>query len=163
MKNEFYVYEALTLISCPIFFTLSSIFTIFGIIMTIKYSYWILLLMGCFLLILCFVILFGDKRALTKVKFTNDTIFVKRLNKLLFSVDWTEITDVNANTPYNRYSKYLTFVAGDKRIDLVLIKKMYNSIMAICPYQIIKNEINKLEQFKWFHKNENKTNSRDNW
>ncbi|HJD05862.1 MAG TPA: hypothetical protein IAB72_03180 [Candidatus Onthoplasma faecipullorum] len=87
---------------------------------------------------------------------------MKRLNKLLFSVDWTEITDVNANTPYNRYSKYLTFIAGDKRIDLVLTKKMYNSIMAICPYQIIKNEINRLEQFKWFHKNENKTNSRDN-
>lgn len=157
MRNEFYIYAAATLIGCPIYFTLSGILTIAGIVMTIIFSFcWPVLLLGCIMLILCFYILFGQKRTLTKVKFTNDTIFIKRLNKLLFSIDWSDISEVNANTLYAPFiwnAQYLTFIAGNKRINLVLTKKMYKTIMLLCPYSSIKNEINNIEYFKWLHKN----------
>lgn len=156
MKNEFYVYEAATLIGCPICFMLSSILTFAGIVMTINFSFcWPILLLGCVMLILSFYILFGQKRTLTKVKFTNDTIFIKRLNKLIFSINWSDISDVNANTSYAPYiwnAQYLTFISENKRIDLVLTKKMYKTIMLVCPYLSIKNEINKIEFFKWLHR-----------
>ena len=46
----------------------------------------------------------------------------------------------------------LSFIAGDKHIEVGLPKKMYDAIMIICPDPNIKLQINNLKEFEHFHK-----------
>ncbi len=153
MKFEFWKHETEILFICPLMITLSSMCILVGIFLTIIISkiYWFIILLGIFCLILCIGVIFLQKKTLTKVVFTEKEIILKRLNKELTSISWSQITKVK-DTPYSRAISYLTFLTDKNQIDVVLTKKMYETIMLLCPYQDIKNQINNIECFRWFHK-----------
>ena len=155
MKNEFWKHESELKFFWSIAIIFSFAFTIMGIILIVAdVSYWPILLCGLILLLSCFYALFIEKRTLSKVQFTDKTIILKRLNKVLTSIDWTQLTQVKASS-CSWGTFYLLFIAEDKQIDIVLTKKIYNAIMLICPYPQIKAEINQIEQFKHFHNRQN--------
>lgn len=155
MKKEFWVHEMSILFYWPLMITISSILIIVGIIMTIKFTFcWPILISGIFILILCLYAIFIKKEPLSKVEFSEDSIILKRFNKKIEIINWSDITEVKtiSYSPFARNANYLSFVSGNKHIEIVLTKKKYQTIMILCPNQNIKNQINNIDSFKWFHK-----------
>lgn len=151
MKAKFWKNTyALYFICCMSFISITLI--IIGIIITIKYiSLWPIILVGIIILFSCLYALFFKKKLLSQIILTNEGLECIMLKKQTLYIKWEEIINVK-ETPYSFTSSYLTFITYDKSIDIVLTKKIYNTIMEICPNQNLKALINNLESFKWFHK-----------
>ena len=156
MKKEFWVHEMSILFYWPLMIIISSILIIVGIVMTIKFTFcWPILATGLFILILCLYAIFIQKEPLSKVEFSEESIILKRFNKELQIIKWSNITEIKtiSYSPFARNANYLSFISGNKHIEIVLTKKKYQTIMILCPYENIKNQINNIDSFKWFHKN----------
>lgn len=151
MKAKFWENTyALYFIFCMLFLSITLI--IIGIIFTIKYiSLWPIILVGLIILFSCLYAMFFKKKLLSQIILTNEGLECIMLKKQTLYIKWEEIINVK-ETPYSFTSSYLTFITYDKSIDIVLTKKIYNTIMEICPNQNLKALINNLESFKWFHK-----------
>ena len=129
------------------------IMIIISIIKVIKdYHYWAMLVLFVLFLIYFLLYLIFSKNALSKVVFSEDGIEWIRFKKQIAFIRWDEITDV-LETPYGRFTHWLTFMSGSKRIDIdVLSKKMYNAIIEICPEPNIRMMINEINSLKYFHR-----------
>ena len=77
---------------------------------------------------------------------------MKHFGKEYLSIYWEDIVEINAYI-YNLSAKYLSLVTKNARIDFHPSKKMYDTIMKVCPYESFKTRINNFEEFKWFHRN----------
>jgi hypothetical protein len=115
----------------------------------------LLIIFGAIILILFIGLMLIDKRILSKVIISEKGISWIWLNKKIIYFNWDEISDIKI-TPYSRTSCYLTFVIGEQQINIDLTKKMYNTIMDVCPIPNIKMLINNIEKFKCFHRKDYK-------
>ncbi len=129
------------------------IMIIISIIKVIKdYHYWAMLVLFVLFLIYFLLYLIFSKNALSKVVFSEDGIEWIRFKKQIAFIRWDEISDVK-QTLAGKYSYCLTFIAGSKRIDIdVSSKKIYNSIIQICPEPNIRMMINEINSLKYFHR-----------
>lgn len=153
MKQEFWKHEGELLYFWPFCTLLSTSCLIVGIIMTIKASfYWPIIAFGVLTLFICIYAVFFEKRTLCKVIFSEEEITVKRFNKIVTTMKWSEIINVEGIYIGNKGGRYMKFVSKNNHIDVVPTQKMYNAIIEICPYQDIKNQINNIECFKWYHR-----------
>lgn len=89
--------------------------------------------------------LFEEKRMPSKVIFSEVGIVWLLLKKPVTFIEWTEITEITTKSR-GRGVRDLSFIAGDKRIDVSLTKKMYDAIMIICPEPNIKMDIKELKE-----------------
>ncbi len=129
---------------------------IFGIILTITNGPdCLFVVFVCLTLILVMIInLFTDKKLLSKVIYCENGIKIIRLKKQIDYISWDDIIEVEETIrAYNL--NWLCFVTKDKKINVSLTKKMYDTIMLICPYNRIKTAVNNLDSFKCFHKKDN--------
>lgn len=151
MKKEFWknwseliVYLILVFICAILVLTFSILFinnadVLYGIIFSA-----IMLIIG----IAC---IFLQKRILTKIIFSNQGIEIKRFGKQIGFINWETLTDIQY-VIHGRIG-YLSFIVKDSQLEVALTKKIYNAIMAICPYPNIKAHLNNMEELKSFHKN----------
>lgn len=148
-KLEIYVYFTFFLpVSLGLFLA--------GLILTIQdaENFWPLLVLGIFILFCIIIIFFDEKRIVAKVIFSDDGIEWRWFKKTILFIDWTEITDIT--TRFRGRGNYdLSFIANDKRIDVWLTKKIYNTIIIICPEPNVKMQINNLKEFEWCHNKDN--------
>lgn len=126
------------------------------IIFTILYhSLWPGLVSVLIMFIVSISILFFQKRFLSKVTFSNEGIEWTWLKKKILFINWSEISDIKEK-PFSRVASYLSFIVGNQCIDVDLNKKMYNTIMIICPDYNIKKTINNIYCFKYLHREDDK-------
>lgn len=95
-------------------------------------------------------ILFAQRSLLSKICFSKTCISWIWLKKEIQSINWEEITNIKVKN-YGK-TRYLEFVAGDKSIDIDIDRKIYETIMVLCPYESQKSQINNLAAFKYLHK-----------
>ena len=155
MKKEFWAHQFIVFFVAPLFMILSIICLIFGIVMTaIKgLDFSPLIFIGVFLISLCIYAIFFDKKTLCKVIFSEEEIILKRLNKIITIMKWSDIIEVKGCLYGNRGNAYISFISNNKQIDFVPTKKMYDTIIELCPSPNLKYEINNIEYFKGFHRN----------
>ena len=121
-------------------------------ILTIFYpSFWLASLFMGLLFAFCFVMLFLDKKYLTKITLTENGIKGTWLNKNIGFIKWEKIIEVK-ETVRSRAPSWLTLKTQTQQLDIELTKKLYNKIMEICPIPNLKVMINELEDFKFFHR-----------
>ena len=111
--------------------------------------------MGFAVIILIIIELFINKNTLSKISFDYDGISVSWLKQRRTYIRWNEIKFINEISRSKTFS-WLSFVTKEKQINIELTKNIYNAIMHFCPIQSIKNKINSIECFKWFHRNNKK-------
>lgn len=152
MRNEFWKHQTEALLLWPLAIVISTSMIVVGIILMclIDLGAGGLVFCGTILLILALSILFSNNKILTKIEFSESGILLKRLNKKILFVNWDEINEVTT-TPFSRPITYL-FVSDKVKIDVELTKKMYDTIMTLCPNIYVKTQINNIERFKCFHK-----------
>ena len=153
MEYKFWKHAPLILIAIPVLYISSVIFLIVGSIYFNEL--WLMIVIGLFILILGFFLIFFDKKYLSKISYTEEGVAWTWLNRNIIFFKWDEISDIKI-TPYSRTSCYLTFVIGEQQINIDLTKKMYNTIMDVCPIPNIKMLINNIEKFKCFHRKDYK-------
>lgn len=156
MKTKFWKHEFELLFVYPLFGIISFIIFLVGLILLIQdKSFWPLMVAGLIFLILILNVVVFNKRILSKVIFSKDNIKLERFKKEINHIDWNEITNIES-IPVGKGHFYLSFVSKNKRINVDLTKKMYATIMDICPSLNIKIKINEMNEFKWFHRIKNK-------
>ncbi len=105
---------------------------------------------GSLLGISCIITLFFYKAPLTKIFLSNDGIECKWFKHKITLISWEEIFEVKENQRSFALS-YLRLIAKNKQIDIDLTKKIYKTIIILCPYEHIKTEINIIPYFKYLH------------
>ncbi len=152
MKITFWKHKYELFIGAILLAIISLLFIIIGIVLIIQNHYiWPILVLGIISLILILYLLFFQKRILSKVIFSNEGIEWIWLKKRILFISWNNITDIKSS-PRGRGAEDLSLISYDNKIDVSLTKKMYDAIMILCPNQNIKNQINNIDSFKWFHK-----------
>ena len=118
-----------------------------GLVMTIldAENFWPLFLAGIVILLIFIFAVFEEKRMPSKVIFSEVGIVWLFFRKTVTYIEWTEITEITTKIR-GRGVRDLSFIAGDKRIDVSLTKKMYDVIMLICPEPNIKMDIKELKE-----------------
>ena len=153
MEQEFWKHQYEILFFWPFMGVLSIACLITGIVMTTKASiYWPILVFGTFFSIFCVCTIFFQKKLLCKITFSNEKITVKRLGKTITSMKWSEVTRIEGRLYGSNGGRYMSFISLNGKIDVVPTQKMYNTIISVCPYPSLKNEINSIDCFKWFHR-----------
>ncbi len=157
MKNfMFWKHEFELFIAPTLFLTFSFIILIFGIIISIKEKYFNPLIpSGVMFLILTIIGMFYEKRILAKVIFSEQGIEWIWFKKRVSFINWEDVINVG---PYIRGLSVdeLAFSSKDTQIVMSLTKKKYKVIMFLCPREDIKQEINNIDCFKWYHRKEDK-------
>lgn len=155
MKKEFWAHQFIVFFVAPLFMILSIICLIFGIVMTaIKgLDFSPLIFIGVFLISLCIYAIFFDKKTLCKIIFSKEEIILKRLNKTITIMKWSDIIDVKGYPYSNKGAYYMSFISKNDQIEFEPTKKMYDTIIELCPSPNLKYKINNIEYFKWFHRN----------
>lgn len=153
MKVEFWKHQTEVLLIWPFAIIISALFTIIGLILmfVIDTSLGGMAFCGAICLILALAGIFANNRVLSKVKYSDSGILLKRFKKEILFLTWDEINEVTT-TPVSRSITYLSFVSNKGKIDVELTKKMYEAIMKLCPNINVKTQINDIERFKGFHK-----------
>lgn len=153
MKQEFWMYQYEILFFWPFIWVISLACLLTGIVMTLKSPmYWPILVFGAFCLIFCICIIFFQKKLLCKVVFSNEGITIKRLGKILTTMQWIEVLHIEGHLYGSNGGRYMSFISQSERIDVVPTKKMYNTIMLMCPNSKIKKELESIECIKCFHR-----------
>ena len=111
----------------------------------------VLILVALLFLIYPVYMLFIDKRPSSIVIYSEEGIEWKSFKKSIEFIRWDEITEIT-ETRRGQNFYWLTFMTKERRIDVELTKKMYDTIMILCPYQNLKNRIDDLENFKGLHR-----------
>ncbi len=155
MKKGFWTHQ----LELLFFWSLSTILSlsclIVGIVMTTidQSVYWPIIVIGVYSTLICIYAIFFDKKTLCKVIFSEEEIILKRLNKIITIMKWSDIIEVKGCLYGNRGNAYISFISNNKQIDFVPTKKMYDTIIELCPSPNLKYEINNIEYFKGFHRN----------
>ena len=154
MKQEFWKHQYEILFFWPFMSVLSFSCLITGIIMTTKDAlvYWPIIVFGSFCLIFCACAIFLQKKLLCKIIFSEEDIVVKRFGKNITTMKWSEVIHVEGHLYGSHGGRYMSFISQNGKIDVVPTQKMYNSIIELCPYTNIKDDIKNIECFKWFHR-----------
>lgn len=127
---------------------LGIIFTLIGVIkFTALYQFFIC---GIILLIPCLMFLLFCRSPLTKLILSEEGLECKWFKQISVTIRWNEIIDVGRKQRSMALS-YLSLVTNDKQVDIDLTKKMYDTIMILCPYENIKSKINSIQYFKYLH------------
>ena len=157
MKQEFWINQYGILFLWPLMIILSYGCFTTGIIVTIVIGayHWPIVLFGGFCLIYSILAVLLYKKTLCKVVFSEEEIVVKRLGDIIATIKWSEIISVEGYLYGSSGAYYMSFISRKEKIDVLPTKKMYNAIIALCPYPSIKNEINNIDCFKWFHRKNN--------
>lgn len=160
MKREFWQDPTTTLL----FYLMLSLaiipFEILGIVLYVTDpENSIVFIVATFILLFAILdFLLGENRMyVTKIIFFDDKIVLKRFNKELNSIKWSEIIKVEEGS-YSLARRYIIFVAEDSEIATYPTKKMYQTIISVCPYENLRTMINNLEMFKWYHRKDSKNN-----
>ncbi len=135
----------------PILLVLFLAFIIAGIVLTPKNSIFLpMIIMSaiCFLFLVYF--LFFDKRTLSKIELSEEGIEWKWLGKNILFLGWHEIINIKSTTR-GKGAEDLSIISNSEQIDISLTKKIYRTIMQVCPNQLVKKMINDIECFKFFH------------
>ena len=66
---------------------------------------------------------------------------------------WSDIIDVKGYPYSNKGAYYMSFISKNDQIEFEPTKKMYDTIIELCPSPNLKYEINNIEYFKGFHRN----------
>lgn len=110
------------------------------------------------ILLFLLLIVFFNKNVLSKVIISEIGIKLMWFKKEILFINWEDIIEVKSAVQ-SFCTNYLTFVTKDNTIRFDLTKKMYDTIMAVCPIPNIKVRINELDAFKFLHKNDNNQNT----
>lgn len=147
MKVTFWKHKFQLVIFLTVFMPMVLALFIAGLVMTIldAENFWPLFLAGIVILLIFIFAVFEEKRMPSKVIFSEVGIVWIFLKKTITYIEWTEITEITTKIR-GRGVRDLSFIAGDKRIDVSLTKKMYDVIMLICPEPNIKMDIKELKE-----------------
>ena len=152
MKTKFWKHQFGILFFWPFMSIIALAIVLAGLILTLKNTAYLGLLVGGLIpLVIIIGELIFDRRVLSKVEFSEDGIKCYRLKKQITYIRWSEITDVK-DISVARGHRYLRFVAENKKLDVDLTKKMYEAIIALCPYPNLKVLINDIPCFEYLHK-----------
>lgn len=148
MKVTFWKHQIELFLGWLVIIILSVILIITGTIFTVKEAsvYWSILFSGIICLIPSIYVLFFQKKVLSKVTFSNKRIEVIWFKKEITFLYWSDVIEVRA-TSHGRGHCYLSFISRDQQIDIDPTKKIFKTIMILCPINIqvmIKN----IERFK---------------
>ncbi len=156
MKTRFWKHEFEILFVYPLFFAISfAIFLAGTILMFSSISFLPLMLVGLIFLILITCSILFNKRLLSKVIYSKEYIKQERLKKEIKRIYWNEIIDIDS-IPVGRGHFYLSFVSNQQQISVELTKKMYKTILQLCPNINIVTKIKQMNEFKWLHKEDYK-------
>lgn len=126
------------------------IFTILALTNIVFWGYSVSMLVF-FLMFICLI--FFDKNVFSKLTFSEQGIKWTRFNKEIMYMKWENVTDIK-QTYMGPTTFYLTFVSGDKSINMdIASKKMYKEILNICPNENIKFKIKNLDFLRNYNKN----------
>lgn len=147
MKVTFWKHKFQLVVFLTVFMPIVLALFIAGLVMIILdvENFWPLFLAGIVSLLGSIFMLFEEKRMPSKVIFSEVGIVWLFLRKTVTYIEWTEITEITTKIR-GRGVRDLSFIAGDKRIDVTLTKKMYDAIMIICPEPNIKMDIKELKE-----------------
>lgn len=151
---EFWRHRSEIIIFWPFVFIFSFTFIISGIVLMIikDLGFAGMILAGIIPLIISFILIISDTKLLSKIIISDKGIEWKKFKKQILFIDWHEIIEIKT-TPISPTARYLSFVSNKGKIDLELTKKIYNTIMIVCPDSNVKMQINDLKDFKYLHKN----------
>lgn len=114
-----------------------------------------MLVVGCVMFIVC-TLAFLTK--LFKVILTDEGIELRYGKKQLAYINWFDITRVDATIVSRTW--YLSFFSDEKHIDVSLSRKLYQTIMDICPSVFVKMALDNLsalqDKKQWLEKRRNK-------
>ncbi len=152
MKVIFWKHQSEILIALPFFLGCSLILIILGTILMIIQSLGFLgmLIFGIVMLFFSLIYGFVNPKIFSKVEYSENGIVCKRFNKILSSITWKDINSIR-KIPLSRSMVNIAFVSNNDEIIVELTKKMYDTIMILCPEPYVKTQINEIEEFKWFH------------
>lgn len=150
MEIEFWKRRDILYVGLPILGTLMIVFIILGIIFCTN-MLWPMSIVGALVLLFLVCEMFFDQRALSKVVFSDEGIEERFLGKKVDFISWLEITEVKA-TYKGKSGVFLSFFSRDREIFMVNSKKMYATIMILCPINSVKNQLKNIDRFKCFHK-----------
>jgi hypothetical protein len=102
------------------------------------------------ILMICIAALIEKKRIFSTVTFSNEGVEWRLFKKQVLFIKWEEIADVK-QTHYGMIHQVALF-RGQEKIEMEVLRKMYNTIMTICPMPDVKIKINELPCLKFFHK-----------
>lgn len=148
MKVKFWK-KATELISICVLLGFSIMVLIIGMILSFA-SQWGCLIIGAVLCFFVFLVIIFYKQPFSKVLISDEGIEHKWFNKKITFIGWSDIIEIN-EISRSRDLSYLVFISKDNQLDVGLTKKMYETIMILCPYEHIKNKINNLNYFKYLH------------
>lgn len=154
MKKNFWKNSDL-IFACSFFSALSIVFiVIFSILFSYNNQTWPGFLFGL-PLIAIFVFILLSKEVLSRISLSEEGIKVIRLKKELNYLLWTDIVEIERTTLHGTQVG-LCFITHNNKIEIAITKKIYNSIISICPYQHIKNRINEFDCFRLLAKSKHK-------
>lgn len=151
MKVTFWKHKLELLVGGLLASLLSLALLLAGVIQTILEPYfWPMILVGVVCVGVTVIAFVQEKRLLSKVTYSEEGIECNWCKTQVASIKWADVTDVVA-TAHERGTEDLSFVAKDTQIDVSLTKKMYDTIIEVCPNEDIKTKLNGIECFKKFH------------
>lgn len=152
MKTKFWKHEAQFYIGLPLAIICSLGIFLSGLILTVRdVSAWPILVVGSIFLLFPILIIFYDKKTLSRVELSNTGILWTWLKKEICFLSWDKITGVTVKSG-GKVSYDLCFLSAQKEIAITLTKQKYDLIMMLCPYPNIKSDIDNIEVFKYLHK-----------
>ncbi len=157
MKIKFWKHTTELWLAWMSLFIASLAVLIAGIILTIvkNIAFASLILLGFISIIyLTINIFFIEKKFTSRVIFSEKGIEVTHFKKSITFIAWNDIVRIKEITRVNAIN-WLSFVSSNNQIDISLTKKIYNTIMLICPINSIKFAINNINSYKCFHKKDN--------
>ncbi len=147
-KYEFWAYGVDLILLLPTYFLGCLIIIICGIIPTFYLN---LVIIGISFIAILIIMIFSYPRMLAKIILTPDSITLKRFNKILVSIDWDDVIEIDEK--FVTIGSKIPFIKStNSKINLSPTKKLYNAIMDVCPYESFKHIFNELEAFKWYHR-----------
>lgn len=156
MKIKFWKHKLELFFVYPFFLIISFTLFLTGIILMFSnLSFWPLMLFGLSFVILILFLLLFNKRLLSKIIFSKEGIVLERFKKEIKKIFWSEIIDVDS-IPVGKGHFYLSFITRQEQISVDLTKKMYKTIIELCPNLNITTKMNQMHEFLWFHKEDYK-------
>ncbi len=126
-----------------------------GLVTYLESGVFYMLVAGCVMFIVC-VLVFLTK--LSKVIITDEGVEIKYGKKQLAYINWFDVTKVDAAMIPRTW--YLIFFSDEKRIEVALSPKLYQTIMDLCPSLFVRTQLDSLpilqDKKQWLEKRRDK-------
>ena len=144
MKIKCWRFNIEVFFAWPLLLLISLASLITGIVLSLNdICYIIFLVISFIIMLICLYYLFINKRALSKIVFSQEHIKITWFKKDLFEFSWNDISDITT-TLCGKGSRYLTFLIRNQSINMIPSTKIYTAIQTTCPIESIKTKVSML-------------------